>query len=270
MDIRRRGSIKLRGGDDKIKGRSSILVKGLIRMGAGHDVITSQKNIVIYEEANRVKLGRGHDIIRFNKGCLCLETAPELETGKGNDLITGNRLRLDNTDMSMGAGNDRIDIAGEMTGNITGLGMGSGNDHLRVQGGLRLDWTFIGMGSGNDTVNLLGGGLDAAWAQEELPTIDLGEGDDQFIGFASSFPNPDPENGGGGEAILIGNTGIDTVVLPTGVYTVAPTEIRTSVASLPLNGFEVMGGIHGGRFPYAAGILTVDNSGIASFAAAVA
>jgi hypothetical protein len=131
---------------------------------------------------------------------------------------------------------------------------------LRVRGRLALDWTSIAMGSDNDTVNLLGGGLDAAWAQEELPTIDLGEGDDQFIGFASSFPNPDPENGGGGEAILIGNAGVDTVVLPPGVSTVTPTEITTPLASLPLNGFEAMGGVNGGRFPYASGILTVDNN----------
>jgi hypothetical protein len=110
MDIRRKGSIKLRGGDDKIKSRSSILVRGPILMGAGQDVITSQKDIVAYEESHRVEMGRGHDIIRFNKGCLCLEAPSGVATGNGNDLITGKRLRLDNTDMSMGAGDDLIAI----------------------------------------------------------------------------------------------------------------------------------------------------------------
>ncbi len=271
MDIRPKGSISLLGGKDKIRGRSSIQVSGPIRTGAGSDVITGQKNLEVLgfdRQKGKISMGRGRDVIRFKNGTVSLIEG-SVVTGSGNDLITGTGAFWSDSGVSMGKGNDRIDIRGDMSVNsYGGIGMGAGDDYLRVQGVLKLDASIIRMGSGNDTMNLLAGGLDTS-SVDEFPTIDLGKGDDRFIGFASSFPDPDPFVRGAQDPILIGNKGIDTIVLPTGVYTVTPTQISTRLASLRLGGFEVLEGINGGSFSYASGVLTVDNNGIASFTAAL-
>lgn len=273
MRIRPGGSINLLGGKDKIRGRSSIHVSGPIRTGAGSDVITGPKNLGVYgtsgfKDRGRISMGRGHDVIRFKNGSVDLYESVVI-TGPGNDLITGNSALWNGPGVSMGKGNDRIDFRGDMIINYySGISMGAGDDHLQVQGALYLDASSIWMGIGNDTVNLLGGGLDTSNV-DEFPTIDLGKGNDRFIGFASSFPNPDPIVEGAQDPILIGNKGVDTIVLPTGVYTVTPTKISTPLASLTLSGFEVLAGINGGSFSYASGVLTVDSNGIASLTAAL-
>lgn len=268
FQIHRDGSISLLGGNDKIRSRFNIRASGPIKMGSGGDLITGQKSLEVRgfdRQRGSIQMGGGNDRIRFRKGQLNFAEC-SINTGNGDDLIAARSARFSGPEVSTGAGNDRILIENELNATyFCSLDMGAGEDLLQVRGGLRLDATSVDMGLGNDTVDVLGGGL-AMISADDAPRLDLGEGDDRFIGFASPTP-VEPEALYG---TVTGNAGVDTVVLPTGVYTVTPTEISTSVASLRLSGFEALEGIHGGRFPYASGILVVDSSGIASFTAALA
>jgi hypothetical protein len=145
--------------------------------------------------------------------------------GRGGTLIMGKVFNLD------GRTHDHL--------------VGSRGDELRVKGVMQLyDWSDVRMGAGNDVVNALGDGLELF--QNDGSELNLVEGDDRFIGFAAMPGNYDYELPDG---ILSGNQGIDTVVLPQGVYEVTPNRISTAATYLPLRGFEALEGINGGRFP---------------------
>lgn len=210
-------------------------------------------------------MGAGHDKIRFRGGLLNFVEC-SVVTGRGDDLITAQRARFSGPEVATGKGNDRLLIDGELDATYYSiLDMGEGDDSLQVRGGLRMDASFFRMGLGNDTVDVMGGGI-RMFSGDDDPKLDLGDGNDRFIGFASPTPRQDDAFYG----MLIGNKGTDTMVLPSGVYTVSPTQISTPVASLRLSGFEFLEGINGGRFPYASGVFKVDGNGIASFTPALA
>jgi hypothetical protein len=139
--------------------------------------------------------------------------------------------------------------------------MGDGDDYLRAGGGVVIGDGSVNMGSNNDTVDVLRGGLDLFTSR--VNRLDLGSGDDRFIGFAVI---PDPQQGFDPGGSLRGGLGLDTVVLPEGVYRVSRYRINTPETFLPVRSIEFLEGINGGRFPYASGVLTVDSNGIASFA----
>jgi hypothetical protein len=268
-----KGSIRLREGNDQIRSRSFIRTYGPIHMGAGRDVITGQKGLelrrVEFNDAYQgtIEMGRGNDTISVPEGLL-LASETGFRTGAGDDLITARRAGLYGSVMSTGQGDDRMIIEGDLNTDLMYIEMGEGDDELRVQGVMELaDESVIRMGAGNDVVNALGGGLDLFYGLTEGAGLDLGEGDDRFIGFAAVLGRID-DWADWPDGILSGNRGIDTVVLPPGVYRVKPNRISTASTYLPLRDFEALEGINGGRFPYASGVLTVNNRGIASFAAA--
>jgi hypothetical protein len=268
FQVHRDGSIRLLGGNDRIRSRYNIRASGPIHMGSGHDVITGRKSLEVRgfdRQRGSLRLGRGKDTIQFRGGHLNFAEC-SIDTGDGDDLITAQSARFSGPDIITGKGNDRLLIDNELDATyFCNLAMGEGDDHLQVSGGLRMDATAIDMGAGNDTVDVLGGGVRMFSADDD-PRLDLGDGDDRFIGFAS--PTPEQEDAFYG--MLIGNAGTDTVVLPSGTYTLTPTQITTPVASLRVSGFEWLEGINGGRFPYASGLLTVDANGVASFTSALA
>lgn len=263
-----RGSIRLREGNDQIRSRSFLRSYGPIHMGAGRDLITGQKGLeLLYRELNSayqgsIQMGLGNDTISVPEGRLLLGESTNCHTGAGDDRIAARSAALLGAQVKTGKGDDRMVIEADLSTDLMNLEMGTGDDELRVQGVMKLaDWSDVKMGAGNDVVNVLGGGLDL-FEGDTGSDCNLGEGDDRFIGFASMPGNLDDLPDG----ILSGNRGIDTVVLPQGVYTVTPERIITSLTYLPLRGFEALEGINGGRLPYATGVLTVDSRGIASFA----
>ena len=265
-----RASIRLREGNDQVRSRSFIRSYGPIRMGAGRDLITGQKGLELFRRefnvaySGWIQMGRGNDTISVPEGRLFVG-ATSCTTGAGDDLIAAKTAGLFGSFVSTGTGNDRLVIEEDLNTDLCQLEMGAGDDKLRVKGVMQLyDWSDVRMGAGNDVVNALGGGLDL-FESDAGHELNLGEGDDRFIGFAAAPPKYDDY----GDGILSGNRGIDTVVLPKGVYTVTANRISTASTYLPLRGFEALEGINGGRFPYATGMLTVDNRGIASFTAAV-
>jgi hypothetical protein len=269
-----RGSIRLLEGNDQIRSRSFIRSYGRIHMGAGRDLITGQKGLELgYREFNdayrgSIDMGPGNDTISVPKGRLLAGGGGEtsLRTGAGDDLITAKTAALFGGFVSTGTGDDRLVIEEDLSTDLLELEMGAGDDELSVQGVMQLyDWSNARMGPGNDVVNALGGGLDL-FENDAGFELNLGEGNDRFIGFAARPPKPEFDQFGDG--ILSGNRGVDTVVLPKGVYRVRANRISTASTYLPLRGFEFLEGINGGRFPYASGVLTVNNRGIASFAAA--
>jgi hypothetical protein len=265
-----RGSIRLREGNDQIRSRSFVRSYGPIHMGAGRDVITGQKGLeLLYQEtgnayAGSVEMGLGNDTISVPEGRL-LVWEGSCKTGAGDDLIAAKTAELlAGAYVATGRGDDRFVIEEDFHTDLMQLEMGAGDDELRVKGLARLyDWSDVKMGPGNDVVNILGDGLDLF--ENDGSDLNLGEGDDRFIGFAA---RPGEEADEWADGILSGNRGVDTVVLPQGVYRVTPNRISTASTYLPLRGFEFLEGINGGRFPYASGVLTVNNRGIASFAAA--
>jgi hypothetical protein len=265
-----RGSIQLLEGNDQIRSCSFVRSYGPIHMGAGRDLITGQKDLDLLRiELNNaytgtIHMGRGNDRISFRKGNLILGES-FIQTGRGADLIVGKSANLWGAAVHTGKGDDRIEIKGDLrTDLLQGLDMGAGDDKLRVQGVMQLyDWSDVRMGKGKDVVDASGGGLDL-FENDSGFGLDLGKGDDRFIGFAAESPIFKGEDQFE-DGILSGNRGVDTVVLPKGVYIVTENRISTATSYLPLRGFEYLEGISGGRFPYASGILTVDNSGIASF-----
>lgn len=274
--IHREGSVSLLGGNDKIVSRYGMEVRGPIRMGAGCDVITGKKGLVVngfdYQRGS-LYMGPGADAIRFPKGRIVFVNGRDsacVSMGGGNDGINGQSLRIsDATDVLMGAGNDQVESTdGMQVWGWSKLDMGEGNDSLRVQGGLVMDPGFIDMGSGDDTVEVEGG--IQMYSYDDSSWIRLGEGNDRFSGFASPRPDFPSEFPPEYDGIIDGGLGQDTLVLPQGVYTITPTQVSTSLASLNVQGFEALEGINGGRFPYLSGILTVDRNGIASFASTLA
>ncbi|MFQ6537834.1 MULTISPECIES: hypothetical protein [Aphanothece] len=265
-----KGSIRLREGHDQIRSRSFIRSYGPIHTGAGRDLITGRKGLELrYREINSayqgtIQMGLGNDTISVPEGRLFMGESTSCHTGAGNDVITAKSAALFGAFVSTGTGDDRFVIEEDLSTDLLRLEMGAGDDELSVLGVMQLyDWSDVNMGAGTDVVDASGGGLDL-FENDAGFELNLGEGDDRFIGFAAAPPIYDDF----GDGILSGNRGIDTIVLPQGVYTVTPNRISTASTYLPLRGFEALEGINGGRFPYATGVLTVDNSGIASFTAA--
>lgn len=184
--IHREGSVSLLGGNDKIVSRYGMEVRGPIRMGAGCDVITGKKGLVVdgfdYQRGS-LHMGPGADMIRFPKGHIGFvngRDSPCVSMGGGNDGINGQSLRIsDATDILMGAGNDQVESTdGMQVWGWSKLDMGEGNDSLRVQGGLVMDPGFIDMGSGDDTVDVEDG--IQMYSYDDSSWIRLGEGNDRF------------------------------------------------------------------------------------------
>jgi hypothetical protein len=264
----KQGIIRLLGGNDRIRSRSFIRIRGETSLGPGRDVITGQTwmRLEAWEAWNgNVDMGPGADTIDIKKGRLFVGEDSRLAMGDGNDRIFAKEIASIEGSSDTGKGNDRIICGGLFSVQLQGFDMGDGDDDLRARGRIFLGEGSVTMGRGHDTVNVLGGGLDLFTSPAN--TLDLGSGNDRFIGFAVV---PDPEQGfdPGGSA-LRGGRGRDAVVLPEGRYRVSRYRISTPETFLPVRSIEVLEGLNGGRFSYAPGILTVDNNGIASFAAAV-
>jgi hypothetical protein len=303
----RRGTIQLLGGDDRIRSRSFIRIRGetmpgsprvRIDLGAGRDMITGRsilslggvddRSPIFRWVLMRLDLGPGADTVSLPTGKLLIGEASILETGDGPDRIQakeismrsgsadcylstgdgGDQIVADEVSLSMsgfvrtGDDDDRIDVEGGVDLTISGIEMGRGDDVLQA-GYVYLSQSYVDMGSGNDIVDTGRGGLGQD-NEGNVGGFFLGPGDDRFIGFSM------PSQGRYFASVLDGEAGKDTLKLPKGVYIVKSDLIRSSQSLLPVKSIEFLEGISGGRFPYAPGILTVDNNGMASFAAALA
>ncbi|MGC5195489.1 hypothetical protein [Aphanothece microscopica] len=262
-----RGIIRLLKGNDRIRSRSFIQIRGETALGPGRDLITGQtvmSLLAVGDLNGKVDMGPGADTIGLKGGRLIVGEDSTLALGDGDDRILARDISLIGGVLDAGMGKDRIICGGMLSAQLSALDMGDGDDALRVRGGMVLGDGSVTMGRNNDTVNVLQGGLDLF--NSSANTLNLGPGDDRFIGFAV-IPDPEQETAPGG--LLRGGRGNDTVVLPEGVYRVSRFRISTPETFLPLRSIEALEGINGGRFSYAPGILTVDSSGIASFAAAL-
>jgi Ca2+-binding RTX toxin-like protein len=139
------GVIDTGSGNDNVygmgssRGRAGILTSGLIETGAGDDVITG--------------LGTLSSGIRVDSG-------GTLKTGKGNDTITGSSpndqfgsaISVQGGNITMGAGNDLLDVKG---GGIDGSGiidLGKGDDTF--SGFVHLGKVQIDGGKGSDLLAL--------------------------------------------------------------------------------------------------------------------
>ncbi|WP_157665478.1 hypothetical protein [Cyanobium sp. NIES-981] len=296
MIISKKGVIKLFGGNDKISSGFRMEVYGSIKMGAGNDVITGRRSATFFEtellgiKAGVISMGHGDDLIKMG-GFLAFGNSI-LNTGKGNDRIDADYVSFNGTPVFMGAGKDTINARGDMEHGLgylsLGLGsdrvqvegrlnlydggnvvMGPGNDVLEVHGGLRMLASLLAMGPGDDTLDVRNGGVELDDVDSPVD-IKLGDGNDRFIGFGKAIANPEssgiPSTAFNG--VIDGGAGIDQMVLPQGVYTVTPNQLSSSLGYLPVKNFEILAGINGNSFPYASGVLTVDNNGMASFSPA--
>jgi hypothetical protein len=110
----------------------------------------------------------------------------------------------------------------------------------------------INMGEGNDRINVSENGI--AGASDQVGRIEMGGGNDAFLGF-------------GDDQIISGGDGIDTLRLPAGTYTFAPSnfpltgamEVSAAGASLILTEFErvgLLGAANAIPFPVDGGSLT--------------
>ncbi|SBO42183.1 hypothetical protein [Cyanobium sp. NIES-981] len=298
LRIANKGSIKLLGRNDRISSRYAMELKGIISMGAGHDVITGRRDIrVLGPEADgsgEIITGRGNDVLKSRRRLFLGDS--DLDTGKGNDRVMASEIAFNGPFVETGSGDDIIHAKNSMYHDIGWLRMGPGSDLLKVgswlwldEGGrvdmdagndtvvvndvLEIDGASLDMGAGDDTVDVRNGGVELD-DYNGICKINLGDGNDRFIGFGKVIPNPDSPSADPGsddrDIILDGGKGVDQMVLPQGIYTVTQNKISSSLGYLPVRNFEVLAGINGNSFPYASGVLTVDSNGLASFAPALA
>ncbi len=206
------GIIDTGNGNDYINGTGSagIVNFAAIKTGNGNDNISATGNLA-GKTPNEIPCSP----INFNSALVNIGT---INTGNGNDYITGSGGESEGIEnrsdsiIKTGNGNDYITGSGDIAG-ITNLGTiktGNGNDYItgtNITGpggdiaGIN-NTGIIDAGNGNDIVDALIGGFDSFGkipvpdANEDIGTINLGNGNDRIKGF--------------GEQIVDGGRGMDT------------------------------------------------------------
>lgn len=255
---------------------------------AGNDVIIGTREAGEgIENTGRLLAGFGNDLI---SGISRQTTSGNgiynaygglISGGPGNDTIQGQSQRFGinndaNSTISGDDGNDRLigladyGITNAEAGQIT---MGAGRDSLQGKGGVigLSNNGVITTDAGKDTV--IASGREAAILNNGL--IDTGSDNDVVDGLTGGFSGTGRIQLGDGDDVLtgfgtgqfFGDLGQDSLLLPTGTYSIdtALGTISSGETAMQVTGFELVGGFNGNRFNMASGTLIVDSQGQASF-----
>lgn len=274
LTVRGGGFMRLRGGDDRVIGRSPAdgdntksggrlgtsagihLHNGVIRTGSGDDVlkgIGTWAGIRSYD--GWIHTGKGDDRIIGRGDGTAISLSGSLDTGPGDDVIVARRgttTALPRIGLSVSLGS---------------VDTGKGDDRIVAYGrlaGIVLDEGGIGTGKGNDTVDVRKGGLATGYHQTPWIALNLGRGDDRFIGFAAD-PHP-MDWTTQGPAQVRGGRGTDTLVLPPGDYTISGNAVIGERNTLMAPGFELLEAFGGGSRPFADGTYRVSGTTITTLA----
>ncbi|MFQ6540292.1 MULTISPECIES: hypothetical protein [Aphanothece] len=250
-------------GSDRIsglsEGRFGIYNTKLISTGEGSDSIIGRSTYGIlidgcwngengFWNESQINTGDGNDRIVGSSIGTGLVNSGAIETGYGNDSIKGtggsNRESYGSYGFSWGVYNNP---------NCT-IKTGPGNDIITGAGGKGCFGIFndgnISTGGGDDKVNAIAGGFRGSG------TTDLGPGADALIGFVGA-DTASISGGAGGK--FIGGTGKDKILLPDGLYRIEGGLIALASGGrfMKTNSFEKIGGVNGGLFNFADGLLTI-------------
>lgn len=135
-------------GNDRLKGSAGHPQvdngrRGVIKLLAGNDVITSRSDITL---RGVVTLNEGDDVI---------------QSGESTTLLGAYEGRSGNARICLGAGNDRMESEGEITSSAADLSAGKGDDQINGQAGFHQSYGTSAMGSGADSIIAGGSGLEA-------------------------------------------------------------------------------------------------------------
>jgi hypothetical protein len=233
------GLILAEDGNDRIGGRSlgssgneGVYNYEAINTGDGNDSITgrSQNDDGIHNDGV-IKVGDDDDSITGRSLGLAdfpaegIDNYGVIDTEAGDDSILGRSAS------SAGLYNEKVIKTGDGNDVITGIGS------TGVAGIVNLGKIIAG--SGDDKVNAKAGGFGGNG------TTDLGSGNDALIGF--------------GTGKFIGGKGTDKILLGDGVYRIEGGLIALASGGsfMKTNSFEKIGGVDGGLFNFADGLLTV-------------
>jgi hypothetical protein len=251
----------------------TIVNKGRLDLGDGNDAINADVfNVDAYdglihvglqnEKSGTIVVGHGDDVIQARGMDLGLYNKGSIFAASGNDDITG-------------VSTPKVGIGAFTQPGLLNLGLihtGRGNDRIAGSGvtspstgeyepGIR-NYGRIDTGYGDDTIDALHGGF------RNHGPIALGAGQDTLIGFTirnsvewrpyADHPNF-PIDGGKGSK--------DKILLGQGVYRIYKPldKLRSDGLVMKITGFEFFGGVEGGLFPLAAGMLQVGRDGVAVF-----
>ncbi|MFM7652046.1 MAG: hypothetical protein ACKO5M_03830 [Vulcanococcus sp.] len=240
-------------------------IAGLLTTAAGSDVImgisTTGYGIINF---STIDTGLGADAITgIGESGPGIDNSGRIDTGAGRDSIsgisTGVAVGLVNITIEasatirMGAGSDII-AATSFTGvaiyNTGRIDTGSGHDTVTAfstNNQAILNDGVINLGAGRDTLDAVAGGFAGTG------TTLLGDGSDLLTGFGSGY--------------FDGGSGRDRILFSEGVYAIAGTTIISGGNTMHVSRFEQLGGLNGGLFKFADGVLTVDAFGVATFEA---
>lgn len=245
------GFVDAKAGNDVIRGTAGLSQNvgiynfGTINVGAGNDVVNGIGGDAAFGILNNgsINCDTGNDVISgiagqgtgfFNSGTI--------NGDAGNDFIGGSAGVY-----GCGLFNDGYFSLGVIHG-------GPGNDIIRgasEENGLGIfNSGSIYGDAGDDIVDAINGGF----AGDGI--VDLGMDDDSLKGF--------------GEGIFCGGLGTDKIVLGNGIYQVkrihgSDWTITKQEVTMPISGFEQIGGARKGLFDLAEGTFRVTGGGIGSF-----
>ncbi len=257
LQIGRGGQLRLKAGNDRVFGLIGApgqvgisLNPGSIRTGAGDDELVAIGGLNAFDSA--IITGKGADTI----------------IGEGDEIA----LNLRGSFLDTGSGDDLIEARRGTSVNLPRIGLfvtlgfvdtGEGDDRIVAHGrmaGIVLDEGLLYTGAGNDTVDVGKGGLATGYHQTPSIALNLGRGDDRFIGFAA---NPDPMDWTTeGPAQVRGGRGFDTLVLPPGTYRIQGDAVIGARNTLMAAGFAQLEALGGGSRPFADGNYQVGRSTI--------
>ena len=265
VGIDNEGTINTGKGNDAITGTSTgddgIDNVGTISTGKGNDTITG---IAIraddiddgIDNVGTIDTGNGYDTITGTSiGDDGIDNEGTIDTGKGDDTITG-------TSYEFGTSNEYTIHTGKGDDTITGTSISShGIDNLGT----------IDTGKGDDTITGISIDDDGIYNEG---TINTGKGSDVVNALEGRFGgNGDTYLGGGSDTIkgfgtgnFYGGNGIDKMLFSRGTYIVSDSVIVSDGMKMNVNEFENIGGANGGLFALKDGTLTVDSSGVGTFA----
>ncbi|MCP9777703.1 MULTISPECIES: hypothetical protein [unclassified Cyanobium] len=275
----RNGVIRLQKGSDTIR-FGSFRNPGVVQLGRGQDLITGLDTL----RSGRVSregdgqggiwMGQGADLLGSASERLNIDSVGLLDLGAGNDQVYATDLTMGWAPIVMGAGDDLLDVAGEIVIRFaSGILGDAGDDRIIAGSGLVLDPDAgINLGAGNDLIDA-SAGFQGLWGSGN---VRLGPGDDVFRGFLaprSDFPDSVVSPWG----TLQGGKGKDVHVLPPGTYEVVKekSDFYPSLFSLRdvqselemgVSGINALAGLNGGRAAIAEGLFEVSADGIGAFA----
>jgi hypothetical protein len=257
LKIGRGGQLLLKAGNDRVLGIIGApgqvgisLNLGSIRTGDGDDELVAIGGLDAFDST--ISTGKGADTIIGEGNEIALHLRGSfLDTGSDDDLIEARR----------GTSRNRPRIGLFVT--LGSVDTAEGNDRVVAYGrmaGIVLDEGVLSTGAGNDTVDVRKGGLATGYHQTPYIALNLGRGDDRFIGFAA---DPDPMDWTTqGPAQVRGGRGFDTLVLPPGLYQIQGDAVIGARNTLIAAGFEQLEALGGGSRPFADGSYQVGKSTI--------